>query len=60
MFKPLGMLLGLYVAYALYVGEVVTKKGYRRKVVRRDDTPGEFWIVIVIYSGLAAFMLLYR
>ena len=51
--KFLGALVGLYVLYAAFRGEVYAKSGVRGKVVTRDEAPAYFWTVIAIYAGLA-------
>ena len=53
MFKLLGILVGLYTAYAVSKGEVFAKLGIWGRTISREDTPGYFWTVIVIYGGLA-------
>jgi hypothetical protein len=51
--KFIGAIVGLYALYAAFKGEVYAKSGVWGKVVLRDETPGYFWTVIVIYAGLA-------
>ncbi len=53
MFKLLGILVGLYTAYAVSKGEVFARSGVWGRTISRDDAPGYFWTVIVIYGGLA-------
>lgn len=53
MFKMLGLFLGLYALYATLVGKVYAKSGVWGKTVLRTESPGYFWMVIVIYYGLA-------
>ena len=52
-FKLLGILVGLYTVYAVSKGEVFAKSGAWGRTISRDDAPGDFWTVIVIYGGLA-------
>jgi hypothetical protein len=52
-FKALGTLVALYVAYAALKGEVYAKSGPWGRVVSRADSPEYFWIVIAIYAALA-------
>ena len=53
MFKALGVLVALYVAYAVTRGEVYAKSGAWGRTVARADSPEYFWIVIAIYAGLS-------
>ena len=57
MFKTLGVLVLLYVCYAAYAGEVVAKAGIGSTRVSREDAPGSFWVIIVIYTGLGIALL---
>lgn len=57
MFKPIGILLAIYVCYAVVTGRVWAKSGIRAREVVREDTPGYFWTVIVIYAGLSIALL---
>lgn len=57
LFQTLGVLLALYVAYAIATGSVVVKDRWKSKRVQRDDTPREFWICIAIYAGLTVALL---
>jgi len=52
MFKVLGVLVALYVVYAVARGEVLAKSGAWGRTVTRADSPEYFWIVIAIYAGL--------
>jgi len=52
-FDLLGVLLALYLAYALARGEVVAKAGPGARRIRRGDSPRHFWIVVAIYAALA-------
>ena len=51
------MLLALYAAYAAISGRVYVKAGARGKTVTRAESPGEFWVSIVIYAGLSVALL---
>ena len=58
MFKALGILVGLYAAYAAFSGEVYAKSGPGGRTISREDSPGYFWVVIAIYAGLSAALIL--
>ncbi len=49
MFRLLGILLLVYVAYALHKGEVYAKHRWSGRTVYRNDSPGYFATVIAIY-----------
>lgn len=55
MFPALGVLVLLYVGYALFQGEVYAKHRWYGKRVSRNESPGYFSVVIAIYIllGLA-------
>lgn len=53
MFQGIGILLGLYVIYAIIEGKVEAKDGIHMTTVRRSEKPGYYWIVIVVYTALA-------
>lgn len=53
MFDALGVLLALYVGYAIANGGVCVKAGFRARTLLRHESPEEFWMAIVIYSGLS-------
>lgn len=57
MFKGLGLLLSLYVVYAVIAGKVFAKDGARGATVSRVQGPAYFWAVIAIYAGLALALL---
>jgi hypothetical protein len=57
MFKALGALLLVYVAYAIFRGEVYARAGVGGTTVVRSERPQYFWTVIVIYIGLAIAMI---
>lgn len=53
MFRALGLLVGLYTLYSVFRGEVYAKSGIWGRRVSRADSPEYFWVVVVIYAGLA-------
>ena len=53
MFPILGVLVAAYVLYAVMAGEIFAKAGVWGRSISREKSPGEFWMTIVIYSGLA-------
>lgn len=57
MFRLVGVLLALYTAYAAISGEVFAKSGISGRVVLRAESPGYFWVVIVIYAALSAALI---
>lgn len=60
LFSVLGVLIGLYTVYAASQGEVHAKSGIRWATITRSESPGYFWIVIIIYAGLSlALMFLF-
>ncbi len=52
-FQTLGVLLAIYVIYAIASGAVHTKDKWRGATVRRDESPGQFWVIVAIYAGLS-------
>ena len=52
-FKVLGVLVALYTAYAAISGRVYVKAGASGKTITRAESPGQFWVSIVIYAGLS-------
>ncbi|MCC6194056.1 MAG: hypothetical protein IT518_06250 [Burkholderiales bacterium] len=52
-FQTLGVLLAIYVIYAIASGTVYAKDKWSGRAWRRDETPGRYWTVIVIYAGLS-------
>lgn len=52
-FQALGILLAIYVIYALANGTVYAKHRWSYKAFRRDESPGTYWPIIVIYAGLS-------
>ena len=57
MFKALGILVGLYAAYAALAGSVYAKSGPGGRSIHRHEEPRYFWTVIVIYAGLSIALL---
>lgn len=53
MFAIIGILLAFYVLYAVLAGEVYSKAGAWGRSISRRESPGDFWMTIVIYAGLA-------
>ena len=49
MFRVLGILLLIYVAWALSKGEVYAKHRWSGKTIHRNESPGYFAAVIAIY-----------
>lgn len=56
-FKLLGVLVLAYALYAAVAGEVLAKDGWRGRCVRRADSAGYFWTVVIIYAGLGVALL---
>ena len=52
-FKLLGAVLAVYLAYALATGVVIARSGPGARRIVRDDSPRDYWCVIVIYTALA-------
>lgn len=57
MFRFIGVCLLLYVAWSLPRGEVTGKDRWTRKTVSRDEAPGAYWRMIVVYSLLGLMCL---
>lgn len=57
MFRLIGILLALYTAYAAISGEVFAKSGISGRAVLKAESPGYFWVVIVIYAALSAALI---
>ena len=53
LFQTLGVLLAIYVIYAIASGRVHTKDHWKGATLERDAQPGQYWTVIVIYAGLS-------
>jgi hypothetical protein len=54
MFKLVGVMVALYVVYALSVGEVFAKRGIWGAISRRAEQPFQYWSTIVVYAILSA------
>jgi hypothetical protein len=57
MFEALGILPGLYTAYAVATGSVFAKSGPRGRRVARSAAPRYFWTAIAIYAGVSIALL---
>lgn len=57
MFKVLGVLVGLYTVYAAISGEVFAKQGPWGRTISKQESPRQFWGVIVVYTLLAIALL---
>jgi hypothetical protein len=53
MFKLVGVIVALYVVYALSVGEVFAKRGVWGAISRRAEQPFQYWSTIVAYTVLS-------
>ena len=58
-FRLLGVLLGLYVAYGLAHGEVYARSGVWGRTFYRDQDAWRYWSTIAIYCGLTVALLFY-
>jgi hypothetical protein len=56
-FALLGILLGIYTAYAAFRGSVFVRHRAWGRTVHRDETPAYFWSCIAIYGGLSIALL---
>jgi hypothetical protein len=57
MFKVLGVLVGLYTVYAAIRGEVFAKQGPWGRTISKQESPRQFWGVIVVYTLLTIALL---
>lgn len=57
MFKLVGALLALYTTYAAISGQVFAKSGISGRTVLKAESPGYFWVVIVIYATLSVALI---
>jgi hypothetical protein len=57
MFALLGIGVLFYIVYAIVNGEVYAKSGLRGRTVSRTESPGYFWIVVVIYTSLGVVLI---
>lgn len=53
-FKGLGVIVALYVAYALTVGKVYARRGPWGVTWARSKNPFWYWSTVVIYAILSA------
>ena len=58
MFKVIGVVLAVYVCYAIVNGSVYAKSGPSGHSVVRGESPGYFWVVIAIYAALSLALVL--
>jgi len=56
-FKLLGVLLLLYIAYALNGGAVYARRGPRGGIYQRDAEPFRYWSTLAIYAALSIALL---
>lgn len=54
MFAAIGVVVGVYAVYGAWSGQVFAKSGPWGRMVRRDESPGYFWSVVVTYGVLSA------
>jgi hypothetical protein len=59
MFKLLGILLSFYVVYGFANGKVYGRYRAGGRMFRRDADPWLFWSTLVVYSLLAAALILF-
>jgi len=57
-FKLLGILVALYVAYAVATGQVYAKRGLWGSLCKRSERPLYYWAVVTVYSGLSVALIL--
>jgi hypothetical protein len=57
MLLPLGIIVLLYAVYALARGEVWAKDRWTGKRVYRDQSPVEYWFMIVVYTALGVLLI---
>jgi hypothetical protein len=48
-FKLLGFLLFAYTVMAVIQGRIVSRAGLWGRVLRKDETPDNFWLTVAIY-----------
>ena len=58
MFKVIGALVALYVCYTIATGRVFARAGLSGRTVSREESPGYFWVVVVVY-GLLSLALIF-
>ena len=52
MWQGIGVLVGLYTLFSVLRGEVHARSGMHMETIYRQQKPGAFWMMIVIYGGL--------
>jgi hypothetical protein len=57
MLLPIGILVLLYIVYALAQGEVWAKDRWTGKRVYRDQSPVYYWFMIAVYTALGVMLL---
>jgi hypothetical protein len=57
MFAFLGVIVGIYTAWAACSGSVYARRGAWGAMVLRDESPFQFWSVIVCYALLSIAMM---
>jgi len=57
MFKALGALVALYLAYAVMTGEIYAKAGPVGRKISRDESPRAFWAAVGAYGCLALMLV---
>ena len=58
MFKMLGILVALYVVYALAAGQVYARRGVWGALLKRSENPFRYWAAVTAYSCLSAALIL--
>jgi hypothetical protein len=59
LFQPLGVVVGIYVAYALVTGHVYAKSGIWGRTFQRDRDAWSYWSACIAYALLSAGLLFY-
>jgi uncharacterized protein with PQ loop repeat len=57
MFRILGVGVLIYVVYAIALGRVYIKAGWRGRTVLRADSPESFWVYVAIYGALGVALM---
>lgn len=57
MFIYLGILVGMYTTYAACTGSVYARRGAWGAMVLRDESPFNFWSIIICYALLSIAMI---
>ena len=53
MFKAIGVLVALYAVYGAAAGEIFAKRGASGGMVKRSESPFNYWATISVYIGLS-------